>query len=353
MGSSARFWTQIAETGQTTLILNMDLFTPVVSESEMHHNFKIMLGPDSLADRDVLKRWAVGFVDRDGKFAKEFQTTFNGSFWELYIFACCKELGFNVNFGFGAPDFVIDNFHNEFCIEARIASNAKGEKAEWETDLKIHQPTEQILETAVIRLSNALQSKHQKYLDSYRTLPHVKGRPFVVALSPFEQPYFYAQNDHAIRQVLFGYDRVGPGGEHQLRKVAFKASGAPVELGLFTSNKMPEISAVIFSNTATLSKVHALNGDLTQMMWFSALTFNQQGPEPVLANYEKANYCESLLDGLYVFHNRHALHPLPFSYFNHDDITQGALVGDSPVPKYNCKHGALIQRTSFRVRAME
>jgi hypothetical protein len=331
----------------------MDLFTPAVSESEMHQNFVRMLGPDSSADREVLKTWAHGFVDRDGKFIKEFQTTFNGSFWELYIFACCKELGFNVNFGFGAPDFVIDNFHNEFCIEARIASNARGEKAEWEADVKIHTPPEQLLETAVIRLSNAMQSKHQKYLESYQTLAHVKSRPFVIALSPFEQPFFYAQNDHAIRQVLFGYDRVGPGGEHQFRQTAFKASGAPVELGLFTSNKMPEISAVIFSNTATLSKVHALNGDMSQLIYFSALTFNQKGPEPILKHYEKTEYRESLLDGLYVFHNRHALYPLPFNYFDHDDVTQGALVGDSSVPRYKCKHGALIQRTTFRIKAKE
>ncbi|HVV00234.1 MAG TPA: hypothetical protein VHH88_02660 [Verrucomicrobiae bacterium] len=94
--------------------------------------------------------------------------------------------------------------------------------------MNVRTPTEQILETAVIRLSNAMQSNYRKYLDSYQTLPHVKKRPFVIALSPFEQPYFYAQNDHAIRQVLFGYDRAGPDGEHQFRRTAFKASaGAP------------------------------------------------------------------------------------------------------------------------------
>ncbi|HVV00233.1 MAG TPA: hypothetical protein VHH88_02655 [Verrucomicrobiae bacterium] len=66
----------------------MDLFTPVVSEKELHHNFTRMLGADSAADRAVVSEWAVGFVDRDGKFVREFQTTFNSGFWELYIFAC-------------------------------------------------------------------------------------------------------------------------------------------------------------------------------------------------------------------------------------------------------------------------
>lgn len=33
----------------------------------------------------------MGFEDRDGKFVKEFQTTFNSSFWELYLFACLRD----------------------------------------------------------------------------------------------------------------------------------------------------------------------------------------------------------------------------------------------------------------------
>jgi hypothetical protein len=39
---------------------------------------------------DVLTDWARGFIDRDGKFVKEFQTTFNSCFWELYVYAVLK-----------------------------------------------------------------------------------------------------------------------------------------------------------------------------------------------------------------------------------------------------------------------
>lgn len=44
-------------------------------------------------EREVLSGWASGFRDRDGKFVKEFQTTYNSSFWELYLFAAFKDLG--------------------------------------------------------------------------------------------------------------------------------------------------------------------------------------------------------------------------------------------------------------------
>src|SRR5205814_9575323 len=57
--------------------LAMDLFTPVVPEGELHPNFRALIGNFSPGDRAVLAEWADGFVDRDGKFVTEFQTTFN------------------------------------------------------------------------------------------------------------------------------------------------------------------------------------------------------------------------------------------------------------------------------------
>jgi hypothetical protein len=326
----------------------MDLFKPLVAEKHLHPNFRPLLKKRSAANRAVLEKWAEGFVDRDGKFVREFQTTFNSAFWELHIFACCKELGFNVNVGFNSPDFVIDNFHNEFCIEAVIASNAQDEIAEWERDINIRPDPENVLQTATIRLSNAIHGKYVKFQDSYKILPHVKRRPFVIALGPFEQPYFYIQNDHAIRQVLYSYDRVGHDGKHHLKRIVNKASGAPIELGLFTSTRMPEISAILFSNTATMSKLDALNSETDALMFFSALRFNAFGSKPFLQNAGKADYRESLLDGLYVFHNSYALYPLPSKYFDHPDIAQGILFPGETVPRYKCRHGSLIQRSCFR-----
>jgi len=329
----------------------MDLFSPAIDPSQMHANFRRLLDPDSQPDRMVLSEWATGFIDRDGKFVREFQTSFNPCFWELYVFACCKELQFNVNFGYPRPDFVIDNFLSEFCIEAVIASNAMGETAEWERDLNAPFNAEEVLDTAVIRLSNAIKSKHEKYLNDYQKLPQVIGRPFVLAVGPFEQPHFWAHNDHAIRQVLYGYDRKDSNGNHIFRKEIKKPSGATIELGVFTSSRVEEISAIVFSNTATMSKVHALQRAFVETTFFSALRYNHHGSEPFLQNADKAHYQESLLDGLYVFHNPKALHPLGSKCFGCDDICQGTLLGDDPVPKYACKHGHLIQRSSVRIRA--
>jgi hypothetical protein len=54
-------------------------------------------------------------------------------------------------------------------------------------------------------------------------------------------------------------------------------------------------------------------------------------PNPILRNFSKKDYRESLLDGLCVLHNPHATWPPPLAYFNHEDITQGTLLRDNPV----------------------
>ena len=71
---------------------SMNLFLPVVDESRMHPHFKsIYSNPIYQPQREVVAEWANGFVDRDNKFVYEFQTTFNSSFWELYLFALFKQ----------------------------------------------------------------------------------------------------------------------------------------------------------------------------------------------------------------------------------------------------------------------
>lgn len=114
---------------------------------------------------DVLQDWARGFVDRDGKFVEEFQTTFNSSFWELYLFAVLKRYGMSVDFSQARPDFCIPSLG--LNIEATIASDAQGAEPEFARlgippgDLNIFN-----LQT-IVRLSNSLAAKHRKYIESY------------------------------------------------------------------------------------------------------------------------------------------------------------------------------------------
>lgn len=347
----------------------IDLFTPVVPEHRQHPNFSEILRATP-EDRAVLSNWAEGFIDRDGKFAIEFQTTFNSSFWELYLYACLKERKQSVDFGFEAPDFVVLGPDAEFCVEASIANSAQGAAPEWSATVEALIALENrspIVNEATIRLANTVASKHDKFEKRYHELPQVAGKPFVLAVAPFEQPHFSVQNAQAIRRVLYGYDGtpfklvpgqepgtyVLEGGELYSFNTIKKASGADIPLGYFQDDRMKGISAVLFSSTATWSKVRALSADPNANVWFEFLRFNDYGPEPIHGVLPKEKYREPLMDGLYVLHNPHADYPLPWEIFRSVGVTQEGWELSTGDPIVEAVHGSLLQRRAITMRVRD
>ena len=185
----------------------MDLFTPVVESKRQNPNFTALISDFGSGARDVLREWADGFTDRDRKFVKEFQTTFNASFWELYLHAVFKELGLSVDFRHHTPDFALNLSGRPYAVaEAVIASHGSGYQPEWDSVDRLlsftPEETKKIVDLATIRLSNSIVSKYRKYQEKYSKLEHVANKPFVICVAPFEQPLFFAQNDNAIRRVF-------------------------------------------------------------------------------------------------------------------------------------------------------
>ncbi|WFU14468.1 hypothetical protein [Bradyrhizobium sp. CB3481] len=103
-------------------VMLLDLFTPVTTDDKLHPNFRRTLDPGAAGVRAVPNGWADGFEDRDSKFVREFRTTYNSFFWELYLFAVLNELDIAVDFSHTAPDFVTHGL--PLAIEATIASHA-------------------------------------------------------------------------------------------------------------------------------------------------------------------------------------------------------------------------------------
>jgi len=340
----------------------MDLFTPVDDPKKLHKNFLNLIAEPEDYARNVLLNWAEGFIDRDGKFVKEFQTSFNSSFWELYIFACLKELGFVVDFSYERPDFVVNNEEISFCIEASIASSAFDTPDEWEADYSPETIKNldkgNIVDFATIRLSNTLTAKYKKFINDYSRLEHVKGKPFLIAIAPFEQPFSYLQNEQAIRRVLYGFDkfiyeefperneRIILGQEY-LDSIT-KPNGSKIPLGYFVKGMMNEISAVIFSNTATFGKVRALSNDPGDL-FFESIRYNDFGLKPIHTILPKKEYRETLLDGLHIFHNPLAEHPINFHLFNREEITHHNFDMRKGIPLVRTHHGSLFQRSTFKL----
>lgn len=352
----------------------MKLFDLQVSESEMHKHFSDVYNiPLYAANRDVINKWAEGFVDRDNKFVKEFQTSFNSSFWELYLYAAFKEYVFKIDMTHDRPDFLISNGKQEVVIEAVTASNATNAPSESSGKIQNLDMTETNIDftkfnnETTIRLGNSIVTKWKKYKESYSKLEHVKHKPYVIALSPFHCPLHYLCADVPIRSLLYDYyvdekamnDNPSLYPDHRpptkhLGSV-LKDNGRELLLGLFNDECMSEISAVIFNPLATWGKTDALCDNVVKdvdMKFFSIRTENFKPKQELV---EKADYKESLLDGMQIYHNPFAKNPVDENFFKHKDVAQCLQYDSYKDCLYydgdensNYNNGFLLFRTVFR-----
>lgn len=316
----------------------MDLFTPVVEEHLQHKNFSSVLIPHRKAERDLLEEWADGFVDRDGKLVKEFQTTFNSSFWEIYLFSVFKYYGFFVDWSSPTPDFSISDGKSEIIIEAVTANSAQGKPNEWDKTFSVEEIKglrrfKNLNTEAIIRLSNSIFSKVQLYNDKYRKLDHVKGKPFVLAVAPFEQPYFNHQYDRPIKALLYDYyvdedayldnpDKFPNGPPRINLGFVEKDNGAEIQLGLFNNHSMSEVSAIVFSCVATWGKLSAMSENPIREIEVNSIWATPHNG--VLENRicSSVDHNETVSDGLQVFHNPYARYPLDPSFFRSERVVQ-------------------------------
>ncbi|MFX0195305.1 MAG: hypothetical protein ACFFCW_04205 [Candidatus Hodarchaeota archaeon] len=185
----------------------MDLFTSVIPESKWHPHYKHILLEHYNSCCEVLNEWGTGFQDRDNKFVKEFQSSFNPCFWELYLFAVLKDYGLDVDWSYRSPDFVVDSETGGFCIEATTAGAAQDKPNEWDvliSDIDINAiDINGLNREAIIRLSNSISSKYKILHAQYGQLSHVRNKPFVLAVAAFKQPLFNLQYNRPIRALLY------------------------------------------------------------------------------------------------------------------------------------------------------
>jgi hypothetical protein len=313
----------------------MNIFTPIVPDTEQHQHFRLIAQSGLYEPEiEVLKNWADGFVDRDGKFIREFQTTFNSSFWELYLFACFKELGFSVNLSHATPDFILTSSYGEFIAEATTSNQPQGFRPEWDKDLNMLDgiTIDEMLRLSTLRLLQSITDKHKKYVSKYSQLNHVKNKPFILCVTPFDQPFFFLQDSLALVRVLYAYDQpliiqdtqkneiiiIGESRKYQVQK----KPGVDISLGLFTNPNMSDISAVMFNNRATLCKVRAIaEGGKYPVIFYGSRAIESEYETGVERfSLERTEYKETLLDGCQILLNPFAKHPLNTKIFEGREI---------------------------------
>jgi len=338
----------------------MNLFEKLVDDGKLHKNFISILEVGREQEREVLNNWIKDFPDRDGKFVKEFQTTFNSSFWEIYLYALFREFNFEFDWCCSRPDFALKNNKLEFIVEATIANNAQGKEEEWNKDIfKAYDGYAETMNEkntySIIRLANSFRSKLMKHRGSYGNLSHVKGKPFLLAIAPFEQPLFYHQYDRPIMALLYDYyvdEEVyfknpekypdGPPGI-SLGSVE-KENGNEIMLGMFMDEGAKEISAVIFNPLATWGKVLSMSDKMSvvQNQWVTDNGLKMS-----------INEKELIEDGLFVFHNPFAEYPLPKDTFDRERVCQVFMEKDTLYLERNFGEKHLFGRIPMGINLMD
>jgi hypothetical protein len=311
--------------------MSIDLFQtlPDLDEQKLHTKYKILRDHLALSGEwEILRGWCSGFVDRDNKIIKEFQTSFHSALWEIFLHAFLKEAGCEVDYSKNRPDFIVTSPRQIF-IEAVVSEVKKdGRKEEtrgFEDLLDYGDPLtksrlfEEIIDEAITRHSNSIRQKLSKYSNEYAALPWVdENAPFVIALGSYDQLHYGKEFSYSMMPLLYG-KRYHPlsNGYYKIDHIVKPGTSSPIPVGVFEDASFSNISAIIFSCTVTLGKLTSLaisqgiykglNGVLNVRHDYDAPHFPCHLVHP--------NSPEYLSDGVFVFFNSHAKNPLPRDSF--------------------------------------
>ncbi len=308
----------------------VDLFAPVKGAKNLDEKFvNLRDGINSSAAREFLTELARWFVDQDGNFAKDFQTTgFNGRVWELYLFATFTALDFAFDRTEAVPDFCLSRGDKKVFIEATTANatgnvkpSIKGAPPPPPEDLMTYNEREM-----AIKFGSPLESKVKK---AYWDLPHVQGHPFVIAIADFHAPASMVWSQSALPIYLYGFSpekyEIDGKTRWRERKLTEHVVGAKtIPSDFFGQERHKHVSAILFTNAGTLTKFNRMGvqagfgDDAVQLVRTGGLYVSGDyayEPEPFRMNIEDPDYSEDWGDELCVFHNPNAATPLDDNMF--------------------------------------
>jgi len=165
-----------------------DLFRVIVHTEKQHPLFQRIMNESAYAGvKETINDWAKGL---DGKaefkkLIKEFQTSFNSSFWELYLNQAFCDLGFEIDYQYDSPDFHLVHPSGDCLnVEAVTANNKDHESAHYYEPTQVKQAVQRerddFLNQATIKSIGKLKDKldlfkagGKKY--PYSALAHVRS----------------------------------------------------------------------------------------------------------------------------------------------------------------------------------
>lgn len=322
----------------------LELFRPVVCEKEVNQNFLVLSEEKGYSSaKELIAEVAYSFVDPDGNYIQQFQTKgFDARLWELFLYTLLHENDFLINRSCVAPDYLCTKFHLNIFIEAVTVNPTQGDDS-----LRVTPETEpdpvKLADYAAIKFGSALFSKMHK---NYWELDHVKNHPLVFAIADFHAPQSMLWTHAALAEYLYAMRsrKVTTSAGTMVEEVLIKAhtyGNKIIPSGFFLQPYSENISAVLFSNSGTISKFHRMGklagfGDRDVKMWRTGKRYDHgEGvTEPADFSFEvKEGLLETWSEGVSIFHNPNAKFPLQeelFPLVAHHFIENGRMVSHLP-----------------------
>ncbi|MFD5445988.1 hypothetical protein [Streptomyces tendae] len=334
------------------------------------------------ATRRLMDETFAAFGGADRSFIREFQTGgFSPRVLELALFAALHEQGHTLEHTGGAPDFLLGGDH-PVAIEATTSNPAQG--ASPEADLEQlpqgkHPLVPADLDDAeaefVLQSAKALRRKLDKRSaqgHAYWQAPHVQGRPFVIALESFHHLSSLFHTVTPLANYLYGHRDVATRDDHGTlvltsEKITEHRRGdTSIPSGLFAQPEAAHLSAVIFSNSATVAKFHRIGTELgygpddVAMLRYGSLPDPDPNADRALEHaYVVGDYGpeerETFSESFHVLHNPWASIPIAdgtFSGFTEHRLRDDGLVlTTSDRIDYFTSHTLVLHAPDARTRA--
>ena len=355
-----------AQRGLPAKIRSEDPFQPVVSQSRLNPLFKLVSTLESYSPaRGTIREIFSSYVDRDGNFVEQFQTTgFDARIWELYLYAYLIDTGFSM-LPSVSPDYVVSRLGKSVAIEAvttnptqGLSSNSDKEARHYSSTGLLVSPFDNPLPKldgrfeykqknfVPIKLGSALYSKLQK---RYWQSGNVGTMPLVLAIETFHEEASLHYSSSALATYLYGFEHsyiYDTEGKLMIvpRKVeVHEFAGKSIPSGFFFLPEAQHISAVLFSNSGTISKFNRMgqqgpfhNPKITLIRSGSCYNFDSDSAVPDTFSYIVGDpeFSEWWGQGLEMFHNPDALHPVErelFPEITHHRFENGLVFSDGPM----------------------
>lgn len=285
-----------------------DLFATIVDESRLHRQFRDLRDqPDYAAARALMNDLYSRMGDPNGNFIAGFQGRgFHSRLFELACFAYLESANLKIDRSFEQPDFLASRDGVMIAVESVTANPPHDQGLDIAIDQMAKLPDREILEKVSYEFPKRIVAILRKKLSKrYHHAPHVSGRPLIFMVAPNFEAGSAFYTDDALLYSLYGPPESDPIWQ-----------GRPA---FFWNKQAASISAVLYCNAFSVSRFFrlALREDSTITAIRSGVCYRQHSSSDLAAcqfEYEVGDPAaprETWGEGVTLFHNPFASHPLP------------------------------------------